>query len=133
VLNNKPEQNALAARNGSIVRSPRGRNPYHAYGRNIRNRLETLSAAALASAVAVKAFVDSSVQPFLQTLRFELGAFNWRPLLQETNVQALYNDFVKVIHWFTDKYIPKNLSSSLVQSPDLFNNLYSCCCAGEIV
>jgi hypothetical protein len=43
-------------------------------------------------------------QPFLQTPRYELGAYNWRPLLQETNVQALYDDFVKVIHWY--EYIP---------------------------
>ena len=46
-------------------------------------------------------------QPFLRALRFQLGTYNWRSLLQETDIQALYDDFVKVIQWFIVAFIPK--------------------------
>lgn len=46
-------------------------------------------------------------EPYLQELRMQLGGYNWKPLLQENNMQLLYDDFLKVLQWFMDTCIPK--------------------------
>ena len=40
-------------------------------------------------------------------LCLRLNSYNWEPLLQEHNIQASYDDFVKVLKWHIDTCIPK--------------------------
>jgi len=45
-------------------------------------------------------------EPNINNLIRAFSAYNWKPLLDESDVQALYDDFVKVVTWHVDRYIP---------------------------
>ena len=45
-------------------------------------------------------------EPHIQALRTGLANYNWNQLLQEQQVQSLYDDLLKVLIWFINSCIP---------------------------